>query len=142
MKKLVFFGTIITVAGIAGLSFKNDGIEISQIESETPVKELPVMKNEAFKRGEMLKFRVHYGIVNAGIATLAVTDETKDLAGRKTLHVVGIGKSLGAFDYFFKVRDRYETYMDEQALVPWLFVSPKVVIHAARIMYLIIIPKK
>jgi hypothetical protein len=37
------------------------------------------------------------------------------------MHVVGIGKSKGTFDFFFKVRDRYETYIDDQALLPWFF---------------------
>ena len=75
-----------------------------------------------FKRGELLSFRLHYGIIDAGTATLGVTDEAKEFAGRKTLHVVGIGASRGTFDFFYKVRDRYESYIDEEALVPWLFV--------------------
>ncbi len=122
MKKIVIIGTAAVMAGIACLSFRSNSEELLQIEKDTPVKELPVIKNEAFKRGELLTFRMHYGIVDAGIATLAVTDEAKDLAGRKTFHIVGLGRSQGAFDWFFKVRDRYETYIDEQALVPWLFV--------------------
>lgn len=122
MKNIVIIGIVIIVAGIACLSFQSNKENLLQIEKDTPVKELPVIKNEAFQRGELLTFRLHYGIVDAGIATLAVTDEAKDLAGRKTFHIVGLGRSQGAFDWFFKVRDRYETYIDEQALVPWLFV--------------------
>ena len=30
---------------------------------------------------------------------------------------MGNGRSKGTFDFFFKVRDRYETYLDEQALM-------------------------
>ena len=92
------------------------------IAANGPVKELPMMNNSAFKRGEQLSFRVHYGILDAGEATLSVTDEARELGGRKTYHVVGLGTSKGTFDWFFKVRDRYETYIDEKALVPWLFV--------------------
>jgi len=33
-----------------------------------------------------------------------------------------IGKTKGAFNWFFKVYDRYETYVDEQTLAPWLFL--------------------
>ncbi len=122
MRKFLIIGTVATVAGITCLSFRSDRQELPQFEKEAPVKELPVIKNEAFKRGEMLTFKMRYGIIDAGIATLAVTEETKDIAGRKTFHIVGLGKSQGTFDWFFKVRDRYETYIDEQALVPWLFV--------------------
>ncbi|MES2592874.1 MAG: DUF3108 domain-containing protein [Bacteroidota bacterium] len=122
MKKFIAVGTVIAVAGIACLSFQDDRKEFAVMENDAPVKELPVLKNDAFKRGEMLTFRMHYGIIDAGVATLSVTDEARDLGGRKTFHIVGLGKSKGAFDWFFKVRDRYETYIDEKALVPWVFV--------------------
>ncbi len=122
MKKIISIGTALTLAGLACLSFRSGMRELPLIEKEGPVKELPVLKNESFKRGEMLSFRLHYGIIDAGIATLGITDEEREVGGRKTFHVVGIGKSQGAFDWFFKVRDRYETYIDEKAIVPWLFV--------------------
>jgi hypothetical protein len=122
MKKLFISATILAAAGLACLSFQTQK-ELPVIQTgHGPVKELPMMNNGAFKRGEALSFRVHYGIIDAGVATLKVTDEEKELGGRKTFHVVGIGVSKGTFDWFFKVRDRYETYIDEKALVPWLFV--------------------
>ncbi len=77
--------------------------------------------NESFKRGEKLTYRIHYGFVDAAVATIEITDENKKFADRNTLHVVGIGKSKGSFDFFFKIRDRYETYIDEEALIPWFF---------------------
>ena len=83
---------------------------------------LRVLENKAFKRGEVLKYRIHYGFIDAGEAIIQVTDEEKMVDGRKTFHAVGIGYSKGSFDWFFKVRDKYETYIDEQAMVPWLFI--------------------
>jgi hypothetical protein len=122
MKKFISIGAVLTIVFVACIAFQTDRKDFPQIENNLPVKELPVIKNEAFKRGEMLSFRLHYGIIDAGTATLAVTDEARDLGGRKTFHIVGLGKSQGAFDWFFKVRDRYETYIDDQAIVPWLFI--------------------
>jgi len=122
MKKYITVSTVLAIAGLACLSFQSDRREFPQMENEAPVKELPVLKNDAFKRGELLSFKMHYGIIDAGVASLSVTDEARDLGGRKTFHIVGLGRSQGAFDWFFKVRDRYETYIDEQAIVPWLFV--------------------
>lgn len=78
--------------------------------------------NEAFKRGEKLTYRIHYGFVDAVTATIEVTNENKQINGRNTMHIVGIGKSRGTFDFFFKVRDRYESYIDEEALIPWVFI--------------------
>lgn len=79
------------------------------------------LNNEAFKRGEKLTYRIHYGFIDAAIATIEITEENKKFGDRNTLHVVGIGKSKGSFDFFFKIRDRYETYIDEEALIPWFF---------------------
>ncbi len=122
MKRFILILTVLTIVGLACFSFQNGRRELPEFENNGQGKELPVLKNDAFKRGELLTFRLHYGIIDAGVASLAITDESRDLGGRKTFHVVGLGKSQGAFDWFFKVRDRYETYIDEQAIVPWLFV--------------------
>ncbi len=89
--------------------------------------ELRTSPNDAFKRGEELTFRVYYdailtGEVNAGIAKLEVTEDKKKIAGRNTLHIIGTGKTMGAFNFFFKVRDRYESFIDEQTLAPLLFI--------------------
>lgn len=76
----------------------------------------------AFKEGEKLEFRLHYGFINAGIATIEVRDYNIDMEERQALHVVGTGRSVGAFDWFFKVRDRYESYIDKESLSPLMFV--------------------
>ncbi len=87
---------------------------------------IPV-RNGAFIRGEKLKFRAYYdsfvtGKVTAGVATLEVKFEDKKIDGRSTYHIIGEGKSKGAFNLFFKVNDRFESYMDEEYLVPWSFI--------------------
>lgn len=84
-------------------------------------KVLRTIENKAFKPGEVLKFRVHYGFIDAGVATLEVKEEMKKIGDRECYHVVGSGESVGAFDWFFKVRDRYESIIDKKAMIPWLF---------------------
>ena len=79
------------------------------------------VQNNAFKRGEKLTYRIHYGFIDAAIATIEITEENKKFADRNTFHIVGIGKSKGSFDFFFKILDRYETYLDEEAIIPWFF---------------------
>ncbi len=85
------------------------------------------INNFAFKRGEKLVFRVYYdsfitGKVTAGEASLEVTSEKKVIGGKTTYHVIGTGYSKGAFNFFFKVIDRFESYFDEQTLSPFVFV--------------------
>jgi hypothetical protein len=122
MKKFVLIPSIAVTAALIAISFKGEQ-SLPQIDTnDVSPKELPMMNNNAFKRGEILTFRMHYGIIEAGICSLGITEEEKEIGGRKTFHIVGMGSSRGAFDFFYKVRDRYETYIDEKAMVPWLFV--------------------
>jgi len=84
--------------------------------------DLRKVNNEAFKPGEVLEFRIHYGIIDAGEATLEVKEDIQKFGGRDCYHMIGSGKSVGAFNWFFKVRDRYESVVDKNAIVPWLFI--------------------
>lgn len=78
--------------------------------------------HNAFKAGEVLEFRLHYGFMNAGTAKIEINAEGKKIKGREVYHIVGTGQTEGAFDWFFKVRDRYETYLDVEGVFPWVFV--------------------
>ncbi len=78
------------------------------------------IENNAFKEGEKLTFDVKYGFVTAGIAEMAIP-KIKTIAGRDVYHITFKVNSLSAFDPFFKVRDRYETYLDTEGLFPWRF---------------------
>ncbi len=77
-------------------------------------------KEEAFASGEFFKFRVHYGLLNAGYATLEVKDET--LSGQPVFHVVGKGFSTGMTKFFFEVEDVYESYIDKDTRNPYRYV--------------------
>ncbi len=91
-------------------------------KSSDAQKVLRTMNNQAFKPGEKLRFRIHYGFVDAGEATLEVNSSMKNIGGRESYQVTGTGRTVGAFDWFFKVRDRYESIIDKQALIPWMFI--------------------
>lgn len=80
------------------------------------------IQHKAFKPGEQLRYRLHYGVIDAGEAILEVKKTSKTVQGRPLLHMVGKGRTLGSFNWFFKVRDRYETYMDQEGVFPWMFV--------------------
>ncbi len=92
------------------------------IVENSKIVDLPKKSNEAFKVGEVLTYHLKYGLIDAGVAQLEVKDETKKVAGRNVYHIIGNGYSHGTFDWFFKVRDRYESYIDKDALVPWVFI--------------------
>ena len=82
----------------------------------------PHVKSRAYQPSEVLEYRVHYGFMDAGEARLEVAPELKVFDGRQCMHVIGTGRSTGAFDFFFSVRDRYESYIDTATLMPWMFI--------------------
>jgi hypothetical protein len=82
--------------------------------------EFRVLENNAFKEGEKLTFDVNYGFVTAGIAVMEIP-KIKKISGREAYHVTFEVNSVPSFDMFYKVRDRYETYIDVEGLFPWRF---------------------
>jgi hypothetical protein len=82
---------------------------------------LPTVVNNAFEPGEYLKYRVSYGALDAGEVVMMVKSTKKTMAGRELIHVEGTGKTLGGFNSFYRVNDKYESYMDKKGLFPWFF---------------------
>ncbi|MEM7660063.1 MAG: DUF3108 domain-containing protein [Bacteroidota bacterium] len=71
----------------------------------------------SFQSGEFLKYRIHYGFVTAGYATLEVMPEQAILQDRPCWHIVGKGFTHPGFDWVYKVRDQYETFVDTESLL-------------------------
>lgn len=82
---------------------------------------LRTVVHSAFRPGEKLTYVLHYGWLNAGVATLELKEGEREIEGRKVLHAIGKGESTGAFKAFYKVNDRYETYFDKEGVFPWVF---------------------
>lgn len=61
--------------------------------------------------GEVLNYRIHYGFITAGSATLATTKTS--YKGQQAFYIRGTGKTSGAAKAFFKVEDIYESYVNE-----------------------------
>lgn len=72
------------------------------------------------KSGERLHYRIHYGILNAGTATL--TAMKTNFQGLPHLYVKGEGRTSGAVRAFFKVEDLYESYINIQTGLPSFYV--------------------
>ena len=77
-------------------------------------------KERAFEVGEWFKFRIHYGFINAGYATLEVKEATRN--NKKVYHAIGRGYTTGMSRFIFKVEDLYESYFDKETGKPFQFV--------------------
>lgn len=92
-------------------------------DSSASLPELPLRRVSALARfeGEDLHYSVKYGFIEAGKARLTV-EPGPTYNHRPTWKVVGSGRSLRAFDWAFRVRDHYETHIDQEGLFPHLFI--------------------
>ncbi len=91
---------------------------------KSPTDEFCGIRNTAFQDGEQVTMKVFYRTlgmyIGAGEALFTTTLER--YSGKPVYHCTGDGKSYSFFDGFFKVRDRYESYIDTANLLPYRFV--------------------
>jgi Protein of unknown function (DUF3108) len=82
------------------------------------------LPNHAFQAGESLTYRVYYTLAGVYIAAgeATFTCVLEDLGGKPVYHVTGDGKTYSFYDNFFKVRDKYETFIDTSNLQPIKFI--------------------
>jgi Protein of unknown function (DUF3108) len=81
-------------------------------------------RNTAFKEGEKLTFRVYYNMgfiwINAGNAHFNTNAE--DYNGHKVFHITGEGKTAKSYEWVYKVKDKYETFIDKENMSPDRFI--------------------
>lgn len=119
MKKVIaFLGLIAILAALPAFTNRDDsGLQIDDTLN------LRSVTNTAFTYGEKLEYRVHYGFVNAGYIDLEVKPQPVTVKGRGTYHIDGFGRSRSGFDWMFKVRDHFESFLDTQAILPLQFIK-------------------
>lgn len=82
------------------------------------------VNNFSFRSGEMIIFKIFYNViglyVDAGTASFTV--ENTKLNDKSVYHITGLGSSNPSYDWIFRVRDRYETYIDTATLKPYKFI--------------------
>jgi len=86
----------------------------------------PLVKvnNFAFTYGEKLEYRMHYGPFNAGYATLEIMNQPVMVNGRKTFNIKCNARSSRVVDMMVnKIRNDYETFVDEEYLTPYKFTK-------------------
>ena len=109
MKKVTFILSMLLI-----------GLGLNAIPSD--IATFPSVVNKAFQPGEKLTYRLSYGLLDAGEAVLTVDESKKSVQGRKLWRVRGVGRTISAFEWFYKVHDVYESHMDAKGMFPWLFI--------------------
>jgi hypothetical protein len=82
---------------------------------------LPLKKEPIFKEGEVLKYKLKYGFITAADATLKVLASDLKFDNKPTYRLNVEASTSGTFDIFYKVRDRYDSYIDQKELTPYFY---------------------
>jgi len=73
-----------------------------------------------FQNGEKLKYIMTYNwfLVWTDVGEASFEIEKENKFGQEVYHMIGKGKSYPFYDWFYEVRDKYESWVDPQTLRP------------------------
>lgn len=78
-------------------------------------------RDVSYKVGENLFFDISFSGIKVGTGNMEIVKQI-EIEGTPTFHIIGKGQTSRFFDWFFKVRDVYETYLDTANVRPLRFV--------------------
>ncbi|MCF8252936.1 MAG: DUF3108 domain-containing protein [Bacteroidia bacterium] len=118
MKNKIIFSFLIAFAGVLLSANALDGPKVNKAREAVPY-EIKKINNTAFTYGEKLRYRIHYGPLTGGHCEFEVEPKSVEVNKRKAYHIKVKGKSAGMVEVMYKVRDEYESFVDEDAIIPW-----------------------
>jgi hypothetical protein len=119
IKPFYFTLTLISSLVITGTALSSFTVEpLNSTGNSVDVFKYRKITNNAFTNNEKLEFRVHYGLINAASIVFEVGPALVQKYDRKCYNVKAEGKTLKSFDWAYKVRDKFETYIDAEAIAP------------------------
>lgn len=77
-----------------------------------------VVPQNSFGRGETIRYRVHYGFINAAEATIETSGRLERINERPCYQATVTGRTTGSFDYFLRIRDQWRSYIDTASILP------------------------
>lgn len=81
------------------------------------------IQNTSTHAGETLVYKIYYTLAGAyvGAGEATFKNELAVYDGKPCYHLSGEGHTYSSYDWFFKVRDLYESYVDTATLLPMQF---------------------
>lgn len=97
---------------------------LSGLKEQAPDQAACGYKNVSFQSGESVTYYVFYTLAGVWVHAGNVNFTVKQTSYRNNpvYHVVGTGSTLESYDWIYRVRDRYETYLDTGTLLPYRFI--------------------
>jgi uncharacterized membrane protein len=76
-----------------------------------------------FQKGEKLTYEIyyHWGMIWLGAGEVIFEVDEKNIQDNPCYHFKGTGYTYAGYDWFYKVRDTYESYVDKKDFKPLIF---------------------
>lgn len=84
---------------------------------------LPYLPDPTFKEGEKLVYKLKYGIISAASGTLKVEKSKLRFSNPNTYRLSAFGQTSGAFSVFYTVKNQYDSYIDGDNYLPYLYTE-------------------
>ncbi|MFD0793162.1 DUF3108 domain-containing protein [Mucilaginibacter litoreus] len=82
-------------------------------------------KEVAFKAGEQITYKLRYGFLSAAEAVIRVENTPLKFEGHPALHINAQAKTVGTFNFLFKVKNEYHSFIDPQTLLPYYYTETR-----------------
>jgi hypothetical protein len=81
----------------------------------------PPVRNESFERGEVLKFKMTYGIFTVGRGSATIHPNYFKLNNRDCYKVDVFAETVGMVNWVTDIKNQYGAYVDTAAIIPHMF---------------------
>lgn len=78
----------------------------------------PLVRNDSFRKGEVLHYKMSYGIFAIGRGSTVIQENYHKMNGRDCFKVDVFGRTTGMVDWVADVNDQWGAYIDTVSLVP------------------------
>jgi len=114
---LIALMSILTVSSNPIQTTAQDNGETTNVSEEEagPVSRCQI-QNTAFRDGETIVYKLYYNWKFVWLSAGEVTFKVRDLGSQ--YHLSADGTTYKSYEWFYKVRDKYDTYVDKETLLP------------------------
>lgn len=110
--KIGFFGLVLTLL----MAFQiQPNSEVGEAHSGMS-SDICSIQNKTFQAGEQLTYKLYYNWNFIWLAAGEVHFKVRDLGDQ--FHISALGQTYPSYEWFYKVRDRYEVFINKETLLP------------------------
>ncbi len=84
---------------------------------------LPYLPEPTYKEGEKLTYKLKYGFISAATGTLRVEKSKLRFSNPNAFHLSAFGQTSGPFSMLYTVKNKYDSYIDGNTYLPYLYTE-------------------